>query len=85
MNFRAFLNYFWTSKPLTVTEPVDGASSFVRVLKVVDLPAPLTPSRQKHSAFFTVKDRSLTATRVCFLRQQQPHFCLDTSESTWNS
>ena len=36
-------------------------SSAVRHLKVVDLPAPLIPSRIKHSSFLILKDIPLTA------------------------
>lgn len=37
------------SKPVIVILPAVGLTSHVRLLKVVDLPAPFTPNRQKHS------------------------------------
>ena len=41
--------------------PEVGITSFVRLLKVVVLPAPLTPSNAKHSPLFTPNERLLTA------------------------
>jgi hypothetical protein len=41
--------------------PPDGSISFVKALKVVDLPAPLTPSNAKHSPYSRPKDVLSTA------------------------
>ena len=41
--------------------PLVGCTSRVRLLKVVLLPAPFTPSSAKHSPLLRAKERSLTA------------------------
>ena len=43
--------------------PSVGSTSHVKFLKVVDLPAPLTPSKAKHSPDWRPKERFSTATR----------------------
>lgn len=43
--------------------PEVGFTSLVRDLKVVDLPAPFTPSKAKHSPACREKERLETATR----------------------
>jgi hypothetical protein len=53
-------------KLLTNASPAVTAVSPVSILKVVVLPAPLTPSRPKHSARPTPKVSRLTATRSYF-------------------
>ncbi len=53
-------------KPLTNASPAVTAVSPVSILKVVVFPAPLTPSRPKHSARPTPKVSRLTATRSYF-------------------
>ena len=49
MILRISSNCFYTLKPLIVISPDVGKTSLVRALKVVDLPAPLAPSKAKHS------------------------------------
>lgn len=51
------------SIPWTVIVPEVGSSSAVKVLKVVDLPAPLIPSKAKHSPLLSPKERFSTAQR----------------------
>jgi hypothetical protein len=52
------------SKPAILIVPDVGLTSCVNDLNVVDLPAPLTPSKAKHSPAWSEKDKSETATSV---------------------
>ena len=63
INFLADSNYDETSNPAIFIVPLVGLTSQVRLLKVVLLPAPLTPNKAKHSPLCKANDRSLTATR----------------------
>ena len=54
---------FWSLHWLITASPLDGISSPVSILKVVVLPAPLTPSNPKHSPGFTPKLTPLTAAK----------------------
>jgi len=49
--------------------PAVGSTSLVRLLKVVDFPAPFTPKRAKHSPDSRPKEMFSTATRVFGLQQ----------------
>jgi len=48
-------------KPKRLIFPFVGSTTLVRLLNVVLLPAPLTPSRAKHSPSLTAKDAFSTA------------------------
>lgn len=59
---------FYTLKPLMVISPPDGSISHVKALNVVDLPAPLIPSKAKHSPYSRPKEVLSTA-RTGFLNR----------------
>lgn len=64
-------------KPIIEEFPFVGSRSPVNILKVVDLPAPLTPNNPKHSPALTVKLTSATAVKgrnsfMKFLRKLWP-------------
>src|SRR5215204_6470851 len=63
MRRRASSGFSWTSNPATRAQPEVGLISPVRTLIVVVLPAALGPSTAKNSPRWTVRLRSLTATR----------------------
>jgi len=50
-----------TLSPFTNISPLEGVTSPVKLLKVVVFPAPLTPSKAKHSPYSSPKERLSTA------------------------
>lgn len=49
MSFLTSSNYVVVLNPEIDISPADGYTSAVKLLNVVDLPAPLTPNNAKHS------------------------------------
>lgn len=56
------------SKPAILMLPLLGTTAPVKLLKVVLLPAPLTPNKAKHSPYCRPKDKSLTAVTLSDLQ-----------------
>ena len=54
-------------RPRMFIYPFVGSTTLVRLLKVVLFPAPLTPSRAKHSPSFTAND-ALSTARIGLLK-----------------
>ena len=63
ISFRTFWKCLAMSMPCILMEPEVASSSLVSTLKVVDFPAPLTPSSAKHSPLLRPKERFSTAQR----------------------
>ena len=52
--------------PFTLIVPLEGFSSAVSILKVVDLPAPFSPSKMNLSFLLKLKETDSTAFNVLF-------------------